>query len=362
MDYEVTIGLEVHAQILTDSKMFCGCSARYWDAEPNTHVCPVCLGLPGALPVANRRVHIEEDTGKLVHQPDGSSLVDFNRAGVPLMEIVSEPDIASPEQAKRYFQKLRQILIWIGVNTGNMEAGALRCDANVSVRPRSQQKYGAKVEIKNMNSFRAVERALAYEIERQIKALKAGQTILQTTRGWDEAHGITVEQRSKEFAEDYRYFPDPDIPPLQIAPKWVEELRTELPDARRARFMTEYELSAYDADTLTIDRGVADYYERAVAAGRALGVAPKEVANWCLRLICRPPCLNSNPSPPSSSSAAAPRRSSRIFALPKRMLLLSPRSASGWRACHFRSSWLPLGSSSYHRLRCSHAWIGVCHC
>jgi aspartyl-tRNA(Asn)/glutamyl-tRNA(Gln) amidotransferase subunit B len=357
MNYEVTIGLEVHAQILTDSKMFCGCSARYWDAEPNTHVCPTCLGLPGALPVANRRaieraaltglglncriqsdnvisrknyfypdlpssyqrtqyddplciggwveieadaglgrdeggvkrigitrVHIEEDTGKLTHLPDDSSLVDFNRAGVPLMEIVSEPDIASPEEAKRYFQKLRQILIWIGVNTGNMEAGALRCDANVSVRPRGQREYGAKVEIKNMNSFRAVARALAYEIERQIKALEAGQTILQTTRGWDEAHGITVEQRSKEFAEDYRYFPDPDIPPLQVAHECAEQLRSELPelpDARRARFMTEYELSAYDADTLTVDRGVADYYERAVAAGRALGVAPKEVANWC---------------------------------------------------------------------------------
>ncbi|HEX9370409.1 MAG TPA: Asp-tRNA(Asn)/Glu-tRNA(Gln) amidotransferase subunit GatB, partial [Roseiflexaceae bacterium] len=350
MDYLVTIGLEVHAQILTESKMFCDCDADIAGAGPNTHVCPVCMGLPGALPVTNgravelaaltglalncriqpdhvisrknyfypdlpssyqrsqyddplcvagwveidgdagpkrvglTRVHIEEDTGKLNHLPDGSSLVDFNRAGVPLMEIVSDPDIGSPEEAKRYFQKLRQVLIWIGVNTGNMEEGALRCDANVSVRPRGQQEYGAKIEIKNMNSFRAVERALAYEIDRQIKALEAGETIRQSTRGWDEVSGRTKEQRIKEGSEDYRYFPEPDIPPLQIAPKWVEKLRAELPelpDARRARFMTEYELSAYDADTLTVDRGVADYYERAVAAGRTLGVAPKEVANWC---------------------------------------------------------------------------------
>jgi aspartyl-tRNA(Asn)/glutamyl-tRNA(Gln) amidotransferase subunit B len=349
MDYEVTIGLEVHAQILTESKMFCGCDSRYWDAEPNTHVCPVCMGLPGALPVTNRRaierailtglalncriqsdnlisrknyfypdlpssyqrsqyddplcvggwldlaadgetkrvgitrVHIEEDTGKLTHVPEGSSLVDFNRAGVPLMEIVSEPDIASPEEARRYFQKLRQILIWIGVNIGDMEKGALRCDANVSIRPRGQKEYGAKVEIKNMNSFRAVERALAYEVERQTGELAAGRTIPQATRGWNEARGVTVAQRTKEFAEDYRYFPEPDIPPLQVAPAWVEDLRAalpELPDARRARFTAEYELSAYDAETLTNERSIADYYERAVAAGRAPGVSPKDVANW----------------------------------------------------------------------------------
>jgi aspartyl-tRNA(Asn)/glutamyl-tRNA(Gln) amidotransferase subunit B len=349
MDYEVTIGLEVHAQILTASKMFCGCSAEYWDAAPNTHVCPVCMGLPGALPVTNRRaveqavltglalncriqadnvisrknyfypdlpssyqrtqyddplcvggwvevagdgapkrvgitrVHIEEDTGKSTHLADGSSLVDFNRSGVPLMEIVSEPDIASPEEARRYFQKLRQVLIWIGVNIGNMELGALRCDANISVRPRGQRHYGAKVEIKNMNSFRAVERALAYEIERQVAALEAGETIRQTTRGWNEASGITELQRDKEFSEDYRYFPEPDIPPLRVAPEWVEELRPtlpELPDARRARFMAEYDLSPYDAETLCGDRGRADYYERAVAAGRAGGISPKDIANW----------------------------------------------------------------------------------
>jgi aspartyl-tRNA(Asn)/glutamyl-tRNA(Gln) amidotransferase subunit B len=349
MDYEVTIGLEVHAQILTQSKMFCGCSAQYWDAQPNTHVCPVCMGLPGALPVTNRRaierailtglalncriqsdnlisrknyfypdlpssyqrsqyddplcvggwldiaaegdtrrigitrVHIEEDTGKLTHAPDGSSLVDFNRAGVPLMEIVSEPDIASPEEARRYFQKLRQILIWIGVNIGDMEKGALRCDANISLRPPGQKEYGSKVEIKNMNSFRAVERALVYEIERQAGELNAGRSIPQSTRGWDDATGKTELQRIKESSDDYRYFPEPDIPRLQVAPAWVDELRgalPELPDARRARLVAEYELSAYDAETLTSERGVADYYERAVAAGRTLGVLPKDVANW----------------------------------------------------------------------------------
>jgi aspartyl-tRNA(Asn)/glutamyl-tRNA(Gln) amidotransferase subunit B len=348
MDYLVTIGLEVHAQILTKSKMFCGCDADIAGAEPNTHICPVCLGLPGALPFVNQRavelagltglalnctiqpdhvisrknyfypdlpssfqrsqfddplcvagwveiegqgqpkrvgltrVHIEEDTGKLNHQSDGSSLVDFNRAGVPLMEIVSEPDITSPDEAKRYFQKLRQLLIWIGVNTGNMEEGALRCDANVSVRPAGQQAYGAKVEIKNMNSFRAVERALTYEIDRQIKALDAGQAIRQSTRGWDEARGVTVEQRIKEGSEDYRYFPEPDIPPLRITPAWIEQRRAELPelpDARRARLAAAHGLSAYDAGLLTDTRSAADYFEAAVAAAPA-GVPAVEIARW----------------------------------------------------------------------------------
>ena len=348
MEYDVTIGLEVHAQILTASKMFCGCSAAYANAAPNTHVCPVCLGLPGALPVINRRaielaaltglalnctiqadnwisrknyfypdlpanyqrsqyddplcvrgwleiagpdgpkrigitrVHIEEDTGKLNHAPDGATLVDFNRAGVPLMEIVSEPDIASPEEARRYFQKLRQILMWIGVNTGNMEEGALRCDANVSVRPRGQRAYGAKVEIKNINSFRNVERALAYEVERQIRELEAGRPIRQTTRGWNDAAGRTVEQRTKEYAEDYRYFPEPDIPPLQITPGWVEARRAELPelpDARKARFVAAYGLSDYDAEVLTGERADSDYFERVVAA-LPPGVTPKDAANW----------------------------------------------------------------------------------
>jgi aspartyl-tRNA(Asn)/glutamyl-tRNA(Gln) amidotransferase subunit B len=197
------------------------------------------------------------------------------------MEIVSEPDISSPEEAKRYFQKLRQLLLWIGVNSGNMEEGALRCDANVSVRPEGQKAYGAKVEIKNMNSFRAVERALTYEIDRQIKALDAGQTIRQSTRGWDEAKGITVEQRIKEGSEDYRYFPEPDIPPLKISSEWIDKRRSELPELpedRRARFVDAYGLSAYDADVLTDARPDAEYFEAAVAASP--GVPAGEIAKW----------------------------------------------------------------------------------
>lgn len=349
MEYEVTIGLEVHAQILTVSKMFCGCSAAYANAAPNTHVCPVCLGLPGSLPVLNRRaiqlaaltglalncsiqhnnlisrknyfypdlpssyqrsqyddplcvagsveiegdtgpktigitrVHIEEDTGKLNHAADDTSLVDYNRAGVPLMEIVSEPDISSPEEARRYFQKLAQILVWIGVNTGNLEEGALRCDANISVRPRGQREYGSKVEIKNINSFRNVERALHYEIKRQIGELEAGRLIPQSTRGWDDAKEVTTLQRIKESSEDYRYFPDPDLPPLAFDDAWVVARRSELielPDARRSRLVAEYGLGAYDAEVLTGERSDSEYFEQAVAAAKQYAVAPIEVAKW----------------------------------------------------------------------------------
>ncbi len=355
-DYLVTIGLEVHAQIRTASKMFCGCSAEIANAAPNTHVCPTCLGLPGALPVINRRaiemvvatglvlgsriraenqisrknyfyadlpagyqrsqfedpicaggyvvlqhedgprtigltrVHMEEDTGKLTHAADGSSLVDFNRAGVPLMEIVSEPDITSPEEARQYFQKLRQILLWIGVNSGNMDEGALRCDANISVRPVGQKEYGAKVEIKNMNSFRAVERALVYEIARQTAALRNGESIRQSTRGWNEATGRTVEQRVKEGSADYRYFPEPDIPPLQIGEALIAQQRDalpELPDARQQRFVFAYGLATADAETLTAERDRADYFEQAVAAAAPLGIAPREIANWMVGELLR---------------------------------------------------------------------------
>ncbi len=353
MDYVATIGLEVHAQILTQSKMFCGCSADYAHAEPNTHVCPVCLGYPGALPVINQRaiahvaetgialnstinqnnvisrkqyfyadlpsnyqrtqyedpicsngwleittdagvrrigitrVHMEEDTGKLTHAGDGS-LVDYNRAGVPLMEIVSEPDIATAEEARLYLQKMRQILVWIGVNSGNLEDGAFRCDANVSVRPREQAEWGTKVEVKNINSFRSVERAILFEIERQIGVLESGKAVQQETRGWDEARGGTVGQRSKEFAHDYRYFPDPDVPPLALDAAWIEERRNvlpELPDARQARFVSDYELSVQDAEYLIAERATADYYEQAVAA--ANGRSPKAVANWILGELFR---------------------------------------------------------------------------
>ncbi|MBI2887565.1 MAG: Asp-tRNA(Asn)/Glu-tRNA(Gln) amidotransferase subunit GatB [Chloroflexi bacterium] len=287
MDYETVIGLEVHAQLLTRSKMFCACSAEYQNAPPNTHVCPVCLGMPGVLPVINQRaveytvmtglalncsvnlhskfdrknypypdlmkgyqisqydqplcvggwlqievdghekragitrVHLEEDTAKLTHrltQVETYSLVDVNRSGVPLMEIVGEPDLRSPEEARQYLIKLRRILQYIGVSTGNMEEGSFRCDANISLRPRGSQELGAKVEVKNMNSFRAVFRALEFEEQRQRQLLDAGQRIPQETRGWVEELGETVSQRSKEFAHDYRYFPEPDLTPMECAP------------------------------------------------------------------------------------------------------------------------------------------------
>ncbi len=353
MEYEAVIGLEVHAQVVTDSKMFCGCSANYASAAPNTHTCPVCLGLPGSLPVINgravelmamtgvalncqvnhdtffdrknyfyidlpssyqrsqydhpicsngfveiptvdgvkrigiTRAHMEEDTGKSTHV-GGSSLVDYNRSGVPLMEIVSEPDIRSPEEARQYLLALRQLLVWIGVNSGNMEDGALRCDANVSIRPKGSTMFGTKVEVKNMNSFRNVERALVYEIERQTAILRSGGTLTQETRGWDEAAGRTVSQRTKEFANDYRYFPEPDLPPLALDDAWAKARRAalpELPDVRRLRFKHQYALPAQDADLLTSERAVADYFEEAVAS--ANGHEPKAVANWVLGELFR---------------------------------------------------------------------------
>ncbi|MDP9371355.1 MAG: Asp-tRNA(Asn)/Glu-tRNA(Gln) amidotransferase subunit GatB [Chloroflexota bacterium] len=353
--YETVIGLEVHVQLLTRSKMFCACSADYFAAPPNTHVCPVCLGLPGVLPTINRaaveaavmtglafgctipaankfdrknyfypdlpkgyqisqydlplavggtleftvggetrrvgitRVHMEEDTGRNLHATDpvsgaGYSLVDLNRAGVPLLEIVGEPDLRSPEEARAYLTKMRQILRYLGVSTGNMEEGALRCDANVSLRPRGSERFGAKVEIKNVNSFRAVERALAYEVERQRAVLEGGGTVVQETRGWSEDQGVTLGQRTKEEANDYRYFPEPDLPPLRMEPAWVEAVRgrmAELPDARRERFSREYGLRPEEAALLTESRPVADYFEAALDGDRS----PERVrltANWIL--------------------------------------------------------------------------------
>jgi aspartyl-tRNA(Asn)/glutamyl-tRNA(Gln) amidotransferase subunit B len=349
--YEVVVGLEVHAQILTQSKMFCSCSTDYLTAPPNANTCPVCLGLPGSLPVINRkaveatirtalalnceipafskfdrknyfypdlpkgyqisqydlpfsrngylefdvdgerkragitRVHLEEDTGKLLHEgaieQTQSSLVNFNRAGVPLMEIVSEPDLRSADEAREYVMRLRAILQYIGVNNGDMESGQLRCDANVSLRPMGASEYGTKVEIKNMNSFRAIHRAIAYEIERQTEVLDRGGTLAQETRGWNDARGLTVSQRSKEFAEDYRYFPEPDLPPLDVSREWVQAIGAtlpELPAARRERFMREYGLTAYDASLLTSTRPMAEYFEEAVR----LGAPAKTSANWIL--------------------------------------------------------------------------------
>jgi aspartyl-tRNA(Asn)/glutamyl-tRNA(Gln) amidotransferase subunit B len=353
--YETIIGLEVHAQLLTTTKMFCGCRAVF-GATPNTHTCPVCQGMPGSLPVINRRavefglmtalalgcgvnqlnrfarkhyyypdmpknyqisqyeeplaehghlsvaaggaarevgiqrVHLEEDVGKLVHEgaleTAQSSSVDFNRAGIPLMEIVSKPDLRSPEEAVAYLKTLRAILVYLRVCDGNMEEGSLRCDANISLRPRGQVEYGTKVEIKNMNSFRNVRDALEHEIKRQTCALDAGQRLVQETRLWDPDRAVTVSMRSKEFAHDYRYFPEPDLPPLDVQPAWVGAVRARLPElpvARRTRFQTEYALSAYEADLLTQGRGLADYFEE---AARGSG-KPKAVANWVLNELLR---------------------------------------------------------------------------
>jgi aspartyl-tRNA(Asn)/glutamyl-tRNA(Gln) amidotransferase subunit B len=349
--YEVVVGLEVHAQILTQSKMFCGCSTDYLTAPPNAHTCPVCLGLPGSLPVINRRavdatirtalalnceipefskfdrknyfypdlpkgyqisqydlpfsrkghlefdvkgearrcgitrVHLEEDTGKLLHagaiEEAQSSLVDFNRAGVPLMEIVSEPDLRSADEARQYVVELRAILQYLGINNGDMESGQLRCDANVSLRPVGQAEYGTKVEIKNMNSFRAIHRAIDYEIQRQTEVLEGGGRLVQETRGWNEARGLTVSQRTKEFAEDYRYFPEPDLPPLEVSRTWVAEIRAglpELPSARRERFISAYGLTSYDVSLLTSSKPMAEFFEETVR----LGTPAKASANWIL--------------------------------------------------------------------------------
>ncbi len=347
--YQPVIGMEVHAQLLTASKMFCRCSADYWEAPPNSHVCPVCLGMPGVLPVINahaveqtvrtglalncqiaqfsvfarknyhypdlpkgyqisqyelplctegwltiegdggqpkrigiRRAHLEEDTGKLVHA-DGHSLVDLNRAGVPLLEIVTESDLSSAEEAYRYLVKLRTILRYLGVNSGDMEKGAMRCEVNLSVRTPEQAargEFGTKVEVKNLNSFKAVRDSIACEIDRQVALLQRGGQVEQVTMGWDENRRRTVLQRAKESSEDYRYFPEPDLPPLELSREWVARLQAtlpELPDAKVARFMDFYGLSARDADVLAAERAVAGWYEEAV---RAYGGSPKEVANW----------------------------------------------------------------------------------
>jgi aspartyl-tRNA(Asn)/glutamyl-tRNA(Gln) amidotransferase subunit B len=362
-DFELVIGLEVHSQLLTKSKMFCSCSTNYAYAAPNTHVCPICMGMPGVLPVINEqaiaytimtalalnceipeyskfdrknypypdlmkgyqisqydiplskngyltidhdsqikrigitRVHLEEDTARLLHH-DGYSLVDINRSGTPLMEIVSEPDMRSPEEARLYMQKLREILVYLGVSSGRMEEGSLRCDANISIRPKGQQELGVKTEIKNMNSFRSVERALTYEAQRQIELLETGQSIHQETRGWVETRGLTVPQRSKEYAHDYRYFPEPDLPPLLISRAWVEEIRSqlpELPDARRARYDANYGLSAQDANVLTEDKALGDYFEQVLAISHLSGVKAraKAAANLVLNDVVRLLKINS---------------------------------------------------------------------
>ena len=355
MEYEPIIGLEVHAQLLTRSKIFCGCSTQF-GAEPNTITCPVCTGQPGSLPVLNRkvvefalrvalathcqiapysqlarknyfypdlpkgyqisqyelplathgfidiqvegrkkrigilRIHMEEDAGKLIHdlstERGARSYVDFNRTGVPLIEIVSAPDIRSPEEASAYLRKLRAILMFLDVCDGNMEEGSFRCDANVSLRPKGQEKFGVKTELKNMNSFRHVQKALEFEIRRQTALLDQGETISQETRLWDAARGITVSMRGKEEAHDYRYFPDPDLVPLRVDPEWVASIRRslpELPEAKKERFMGDYGLPEYDAEVLTSSKPLAHYFEICLQTYDK----PKIVSNWIMVELLR---------------------------------------------------------------------------
>jgi aspartyl-tRNA(Asn)/glutamyl-tRNA(Gln) amidotransferase subunit B len=347
LEFEAVIGLEVHAQLLTKSKIFCGCATAF-GAPPNTQVCEICLGMPGSLPVLNQkavefalkmalatncrinpesvfarknyfypdlpkgyqisqyelplaehgflnirvngterrigitRIHLEEDAGKLIHSETRPvSFVDFNRTGVPLIEIVSEPDLRTPEEAVEYLKGLRNILLYLEICDGNMEEGSFRCDANISLRPAGAREFGVKVELKNMNSFRFVKAALEYEIKRQRANLSAGQDLVQETRLWDTAANQTVSMRGKEEAHDYRYFPDPDLVPVRVADEWLAALRQglpELPEARRVRFQTEYGLPEYDAEVLTADKALADYFEACLREFPE----PKTVSNWIM--------------------------------------------------------------------------------
>lgn len=350
--YETVIGLEVHVQLNTNSKIFCNCSTEF-GAEPNSHTCPVCLGLPGTLPVLNKkvvdyaimasralncdisqyskfdrknyfypdlpkayqisqydlpigkdgyieiekesvdqlhklgvtRVHLEEDAGKLIHEGtidrSSGSLVDYNRSGVPLIEIVSEPDMRSPAEARKYLNQLKQIMEYLGISDCNMEEGSLRCDANVSLRPEGQEEFGVKAELKNMNSFKAVEKGLEYEVERQRDLLDQGKTIEQDTRTWDENLRKTISMRGKEEAHDYRYFPEPDLAPLEIDNEWISEIEDsipELPLEKKKRFVLDYDLPEYDAGVLTDDKALAVLFEEGVDAFND----PKEVSNWIM--------------------------------------------------------------------------------
>ncbi|MGC2422852.1 MAG: Asp-tRNA(Asn)/Glu-tRNA(Gln) amidotransferase subunit GatB [Nitrospirota bacterium] len=352
MQYEPVIGLEVHAQLKTASKIFCGCSTKFGQG-PNSQTCQVCIGMPGVLPVLNKtamdyiiktglavhseiapysrfarknyfypdlpkgyqisqyelpvclggyvdvvvaglvkrvgltRIHLEEDAGKNLHEGiEGASHVDLNRTGVPLMEIVSEPDIRSAEEAAEYMRKLRAILRYIEVCDGNMEEGSLRCDANVSVRPVGQKEFGTRAELKNMNSFKNVQKAIDYEIKRQVAVIEDGGKVVQESRLWDANQNITISMRSKEEAHDYRYFPEPDLVPVEVSKEWLEAVRAtmpELPDAKRERFVSEYGIPDYDAMVLTESRALADYYESAAK----LSGEPKVASNWIMGDVLR---------------------------------------------------------------------------
>jgi aspartyl-tRNA(Asn)/glutamyl-tRNA(Gln) amidotransferase subunit B len=355
--YEAVIGLEVHAQLLTESKAFCGCTTKFGN-EPNTNVCPVCLGMPGVLPVLNKnvvefairmglatncsiapksifarknyfypdlpkgyqisqyeepictggfveidledgsrkkigltRIHMEEDAGKSIHDLDNDTLVDINRCGVPLIEIVSEPDIRSAKEAYLYLHKIRQIVTYLGICDGNMEEGSLRCDANVSVRKKGEKSFGTKTEVKNMNSFRNVERAIEFEIGRQIRTLEEGGKVVQETLLWDANQNTAYPMRSKEEAHDYRYFPDPDLVPLLVDDAWKNAVRSSLPEhptARRDRYVSQYGLPRYDADVLTSERGYADYFETSVKTINTTDDDKvKSVSNWVMTEVLR---------------------------------------------------------------------------
>ena len=352
MRYETVIGMEVHVELQTASKMFCGCAADHFQVTANTHICPVCTSQPGALPVINGRameltamtglalncqikhhnvfarknyvypdlpkgyqisqyelplcengwieidsdagrkkigivrVHLEEDTGKLQHEAN-SSLVDYNRAGVPLMEIVTDSSIRSADEAYDYLTRIRQIVRYLGASSGDMEKGAMRCEANISIRPERSEKFGTKVEVKNLNSFRAVRNAIAYEVERQEQVITEGGQVRQVTMGWDEHIGVTREQRSKETSEDYRYFPEPDLLDVALDEAWIERLSSELPelpDARAERFAKTYDLNEQEISVLIEDRAVAAYFEE---AAQIKGADPKQVGNWVTGEIFR---------------------------------------------------------------------------
>jgi aspartyl-tRNA(Asn)/glutamyl-tRNA(Gln) amidotransferase subunit B len=355
--YEPVIGLEVHCQLLTRSKAFCSCSTRFGD-EPNSNVCPICLGMPGVLPVLNRevveftlkmglathckiapksvfarknyfypdlpkgyqisqyeepictngfveieledgtkknigitRIHMEEDAGKSIHDLDVSTLVDVNRCGVPLIEIVSEPDLRSPHEAYLYLYKIRQIVTYLGICDGNMEEGSLRCDANVSVRKKGETAFGVKTEVKNMNSFRFVERALEYEIERQISLIEDGHNVVQETLLWDANQGIAIPMRSKEEAHDYRYFPEPDLVPVVVGRDWIESVKKTLPEfpsERRDRYIREFKLPKYDADVLTTEKALADYFEGIIEGlSKKNDDTYKLASNWTMTDVLR---------------------------------------------------------------------------
>ncbi|MCW1966989.1 MAG: Asp-tRNA(Asn)/Glu-tRNA(Gln) amidotransferase subunit GatB [Anaerolineae bacterium] len=367
MEYDVIIGMETHVELDTHSKMFCTCSAQWFGAEPNVHVCPTCAGMPGALPVINRRAvefsmmlgvalncsinqhtfwerksywypdlpkgyqitqyqypmcydgylefdvrdlsggwneqsyrkrvrirraHLEEDTGKLTHA-GRSSYVDYNRSGVPLLEIVTEPDIFNAHEAYAYLSALQDIVRYLGISTGDMEKGAMRCEPNMSLRPKGTDAFGTKVEIKNLNSLSAVRGAIAYEIKRQSAALDKGEKIRQVTLGWDDVRGVTVMQREKEDAHDYRYFPEPDLPPLDVSDDWLALVRAsvpELPIAKQARYQNEFGLSAYDAVQLTTNRDVAKWFETGIKAlndEKAVHALAKRFANFVIGDLTR---------------------------------------------------------------------------